>query len=317
MEWKLMIYFDAHCDAILEIHFKKCDLLENNCHVDLKRLKGSGNFIQTFAVFVDPDQCKSMEFQSAVEMIDTFFQMEDKYKDRIALCRNYNEIISTLEQGKTAAMLSIENGGALQGRLSNLRTFYRLGVRSICLTWNNRNEIADGVGEQDGGGGLSSFGRAVIEEMDRLGMIIDVSHMSEKGFYDVMAASQNPVIASHSNAKAICRHKRNLTDSQILAIKLKGGVIGVNFCPDFLNDSGCASLDDVIRHIEYISSLAGPEYVGLGADFDGIEATPEGIDGVQDIYKVIDRLAVLNYPQKTIEDIAGGNFLRVVKDVTA
>jgi membrane dipeptidase len=311
-----MIYFDAHCDTILEIHLKKCDLMKNNCHVDLTRLKKAGKYIQTFAVFIDPDECKSMEFQRAVEMIDTFFQMEEKYKDHFSVCRNYDEIISTLGQGKTAALLSIENGGALQWRLSNLRTFYRLGVRSICLTWNNRNEIADGVGDSDGGGGLSPFGRLVVEEMNKLGMIIDVSHISEKGFYDVMEASRNPVIASHSNAKAICCHTRNLTDKQILAIKSKGGVAGVNFCPEFLNDAGRASIDDVIRHIEYICSLAGPEYVGLGADFDGIDSTPEGIDGVQDIHKVIERLAALNYPQKTIEDIAGGNFLRVVKSVT-
>jgi membrane dipeptidase len=291
------------------------NLYENNCHVDIQRMKKYDNFIQVFAAFIEPKYCQAYAMKRAIQIIDTLYQQIDTYKDDITLCCNYNEIQTALGTNKVAAILSIEGGDALQGEISALRTFYRLGVRSICLTWNHRNEIADGVADSITGGGLTGFGREVISEMNTLGMLIDLSHISEKGFWDVMELSKSPVIASHSNAKELCGHRRNLTDSQLLAIRDNKGVVGINLYPDFLVDEGKASLKDVLKHIEYIAGIVGTNCIGLGADFDGIEYTPEDLKGIQDLNKLFNELQKLNYSQDFIEKFAGGNFLRVFKEV--
>jgi len=310
-----MIIVDAHCDTITKIMEKGEGLYKNNCHIDMERLKKSENFVQMFAAFIDPEYCQAYAMKRAIQIIDRFYQEIEINKDDIMLCCNYTDIEGAISSGKTAAVLSIEGGDALQGDLSALRMFYKLGVRSICLTWNFRNEIADGVSDSLSGGGLTPFGRKVIKEMNSLGMIIDVSHISEKGFWDVIELSQKPIIASHSNAKKICKHKRNLTDEQILALKDINGVMGINLYPEFLEDSGKAGIKEIITHIEHIVGLAGIDHIGLGADFDGIESVPEGINGIQDIGKIFSELSKLNYSNKQIEKLAGQNFLRVIKEV--
>jgi len=310
-----MIIVDAHCDTITKIMEDGTGLRKNNCHIDIERLKSIGNYVQFFAAFIDPSYCQAYALKRALQIIDEFYSQIEANKDDIMTCRNYNDIEEAVKSGKIAAVLSIEGGEALQGDLGVLRMLYKLGVRSICLTWNYRNEIADGVKDESSGGGLTPFGRKVIKEMNELGMIIDLSHISKTGFWDVLECTSAPVIVSHSNAQKLCPHRRNLTDKQILAIKDNGGVIGVNLYPEFLNNSKEATLKDVINHIEYISSLVGPEHIGLGADFDGIESVPTGINGVQDIEKIFNELAKLNYSNENIEKFAGKNFLRVIQNV--
>ncbi|HHV29821.1 dipeptidase [Acetivibrio mesophilus] len=310
-----MIIVDAHCDTITKIMEDGTGLRKNNCHIDIERLKSIGNYVQFFAAFIDPSYCQAYPLKRALQIIDEFYSQIEANKDDIMTCRNYNDIEEAVKSGKIAAVLSIEGGEALQGDLGVLRMLYKLGVRSICLTWNYRNEIADGVKDESSGGGLTPFGRKVIKEMNELGMIIDLSHISKTGFWDVLECTSAPVIVSHSNAQKLCPHRRNLTDKQILAIKDNGGVIGVNLYPEFLNNSKEATLKDVINHIEYISSLVGPEHIGLGADFDGIESVPTGINGVQDIEKIFNELAKLNYSNENIEKFAGKNFLRVIQNV--
>lgn len=310
-----MIILDAHCDTITKIMETGGNLKKNEGHVDLDRLQEYPGFIQFFAAFIEPIYNQAYSMKRAVQIIDRLYREIEAFNGQIELCLNYKDIENALSSKKIAAILSIEGGEALQGELSALRIFYRLGVRSICLTWNHRNEIADGVGDAVSGGGLTSFGREVIREMNSLGMMIDVSHLSEKGFWDVIEASKSPIIASHSNSREICSHKRNLWDDQMLALKKNGGVMGINLCPAFLNDSGKACLEDIIKHIEYAAALIGCEHIGLGADFDGIDQTPEDISGVQDIGKVLDALARLNYSQEDISKIAGANFLRIIKNV--
>lgn len=310
-----MIIVDAHCDTITKIMEDGTGLRKNNCHIDIERLKSIGNYVQFFAAFIDPSYCQAYPLKRALQIIDEFYSQIEANKDDIMTCRNYNDIEEAVKSGKIAAVLSIEGGEALQGDLGVLRMLYKLGVRSISLTWNYRNEIADGVKDESSGGGLTPFGRKVIKEMNELGMIIDLSHISKTGFWDVLECTSAPVIVSHSNAQKLCPHRRNLTDKQILAIKDNGGVIGVNLYPEFLNNSKEATLKDVINHIEYISSLVGPEHIGLGADFDGIESVPTGINGVQDIEKIFNELAKLNYSNENIEKFAGKNFLRVIQNV--
>ena len=310
-----MIFVDAHCDTITRIMEEKGGLYENGCHVDLKRMKKYDGFIQFFAAFIDPFYKHSGALKRAVQIIDEFYKQLDSNKDSIMLCRNYNEITEAIERKKVGAVLSIEGGEALQGDLSALRIFYRMGVRSICLTWNNRNEIGDGVMDEITGGGLSVFGREVVKEMNSLGMLIDLSHISERGFWDVMELTGSPVIVSHSNARAICDNRRNLNDKQIKAVKENGGVIGINLYPLFLNGSKDASLKDVISHIDHMSGIIGVDNIGIGADFDGITCTPVDIPGVEKIFMLADELLKKNYSQHSVEKIAGGNFLRVIKEV--
>lgn len=310
-----MIILDAHCDTITKIMDLNENILKNNYHLDIERMKKYNSFIQFFAAFIDPERSMSYPMRRALKIIDKFYEQMGLFKNEVTHCCNYEEIIRTLDNKKIAAFLTIEGGDCLEGELSALRMFYRLGVRSIVLTWNHRNEIADGVAESITGGGLTTFGREVVKEMNNLGMLVDISHISERGFWDVIELSNSPIIASHSNAKELCRHRRNLTNQQIMAIKNNNGVIGINLYPSFLSDSGNACLKDVIAHIEHIVGLAGEENIGLGADFDGIETTPEDISGVQDIEVIFNELLKLNYSQSFIGKFAGQNFLRVIKKV--
>jgi len=310
-----MIIFDAHCDTITKIMELNSNLYSNNCHIDILRLKKAGKCVQTFAAFIDPIYSPAYAMKRVMQIIDRFYIELEKYKDDIMLCCNYNDIETALSHGKIAAMLSIEGGEALQGDLGALRNFYRLGVRSVCLTWNYRNEIADGVKDEETGGGLTPFGRQLVAEMNKLGMLVDLSHISQRGFWDVMETTSKPVIVSHSNARKICSHPRNLYDDQILALAKNGGVIGINFYPEFLNDEGKASVKDILKHIEHIISLAGPDHIGIGADFDGIEKTPEDIKGIENINIVFEEMAKLNYSDEIIRKFASENFLRLVKNM--
>jgi membrane dipeptidase len=310
-----MIIVDAHCDTASEVLDKGCSLYSNGYHADLKRMLGAGGWVQFFAAFVDPDNYRYRTMQRAVSIIDCIRLQAEANSGAMSICLNHDDIINTVKDNKVAAIISIEGGEALQGELAALRMFHRLGVRSVCLTWNYRNEIGDGVTDTDSGGGLTPFGREVVSEMNRLGMLVDVSHLSEKGFWDVLEFSKAPIIASHSNARALCSHPRNLTDEQIAAITKNGGVIGINLYPCFLKDDGKAGIDDIAAHIEHIVSIAGEDHVGLGCDFDGIECTPDGIAGVQDIGKLFERLLSINYKERFIEKFAGENFLKIIKKV--
>jgi membrane dipeptidase len=310
-----MIIVDGHCDTITKIMETKESLNNNTCHTDLNRMSGYDGFVQFYAAFIEPHYGGAYALKRAIEIIDAFYLEQEKHSQKLAICTSSKDIENALLDNKIAGILSIEGGEALNGDLSALRMFYKLGVRSLCLTWNNRNEIADGQGEDITGGGLSNFGRSVVSEMNSIGMLIDVSHIAERGFWDVLEQTTSPIIASHSNARAICNHKRNLTDDQIIALAKNKGVMGINFYPPFLTKSKTAALTDIINHIEHIVGLVGCEYIGFGADFDGIATTPCDVLGVEDVEKVINTLAALNYSDSDIKKIAGENFLRIIKTV--
>ncbi len=310
-----MLILDAHCDTITTIMERGEELRKNNCHIDLCRLKEYEKYVQFFAAFISPEHAKMGALQRTISIIDRLYQEIEINKDDILLCRNYNDIISCCQSGKVAAVLTIEGGEALEGSISALRILYQLGVRAMTLTWNYRNQIADGVLDGASGGGLTPFGREVVTEMNRMGMLVDVSHISEPGFWDVLNLSNKPIIASHSNAKRLCSHVRNLTDDQLLALKKNGGVTGINLYPVFLNNSGKASLKDALSHIEYILALTGEDTLGFGSDFDGIDSTPEGLEGVQCYSELLNEMLRLNYSESLVKKIAGENFMRVIKEV--
>lgn len=311
-----MLITDAHCDTALSVYKDNCDLYENGFHLDIKRLLATGSRVQFFAAFANPRKYMNNTLSRVLSIIDVVYAAQDKYSDKIKICLSTADIEKAVSEKKVAAILSIEGGECLNGELAVLRQLYRLGVRSMLLAWNYRNLLADGA-EEVNGAGLSAFGRQVVAEMNRLGMLVDVSHLCPASFDDVLSLTTAPVIASHSNSRTVCDNERNLSDEQLLQLKRNGGVTGINFYPYFLNNTENAGIDDIVRHIEHICSLTGEDHIGIGTDFDGIECTPSGLGGTQCIPALLERLAQLNYSSTFIEKFAGMNFMRVIRQVLA
>jgi membrane dipeptidase len=252
-------------------------------------------------------------------MLDVFFSEVEKNSDEIALATTHKEVIDVVEGGRIAAILSVEGGEALEGDIGVLRMLYKLGVRALTLTHFPRNELGDGS-RDDSGSQLTMFGGEVVEEMNRLGMIIDVSHLNERGFWDVIERTKRPVIASHSNCKAISKHHRNLIDEQIEALAEKRGVINLSYCGGFIKEGitretiSEVSLEDWLDHLDHVIDLVGPDYVGLGSDFDGGCGFPE-LNDITKVPRITRGLVARGYPDEEIKKILGGNNLRVFKDV--
>lgn len=311
---------DAHCDTALRLadgaSLQPVGAVPAG-HVDLPRLRQGGVDVQVFALWIDHDRHVYDAPQRCLTLLDAVWREMELHGDDLYPVLTAADFSRAQAEGKVGVLLSIEDAAALGGSLAILRMFYRLGVRAVGLTWNGRNEVAEGIGAQQSGGGLTTFGRAVIAEMERLGMIVDVSHITERGFWDVVDASTRPFIASHSNARTLCDHPRNLTDEQMQALAERGGVMGMNFCPPFLREGGNASIEDVVRHIEYIVDVIGPEHVGVGSDYDGISTTPVGLEDVARLPALTDALLQRGYDEGTVAAIVGGNFRRVFSDVMA
>jgi len=310
--------FDGHCDTILEVINHKRSLGSRTLvgHLDIPRMKEGGVDVQFFAVFIEDIYKPDRSLKRTLQLIDCFYKEIEKNQDDISLVTNYNQIEEVNSAGKIAAILSIEGGEALEGDLGVLRVLYKLGVRLLTLTWNQRNQIADGIGESRTGSGLTKFGLKVIDEMNRLGMLIDVSHLSETGFWDVIKRSKAPIVASHSNCYALCPHLRNLKDEQIKALAGKSGVIGITFVPNFLTqEKRKTTVEDVVKHIDYLVEKVGVDYIGLGSDFDGTGGLPLGLEGVDKVPNITGELLDRGYKEKDIKKILGENFLRVFKEV--
>lgn len=307
--------FDAHCDTISECFIKNENLRKNNLNIDCERIINSGyNYGQIFAAFVDRFNINTSPMKYVMGLIKKYHNQIEINYDIMSHCTAAEDIKNSFSHNKIAALLSIEGGEALEGDINALWVFYQLGVRILTLTWNYANEICDGITESRGGG-LTDFGKNVIREMNRLGMIIDVSHLSERGFWDVIELSKAPIIASHSNAKAICGHIRNLNDKQIKAVINKKGFIGINFYSRFLLDDGKCTSDDIIKHMDYILELGGEDVLGFGSDFDGVDELPEDIKGIEDIYTIINKMLQKGYSDELINKITCHNFLRVAEEI--
>ena len=224
------------------------------------------------------------------------------------------DVTATIDDGKCGAILAIEDARALCGSLAVLRMYYELGVRAVTLAWNDDNDVADGA-LSTRGAGLTDFGKRVVQEMNRLHMIVDVSHIAPKGFWDVVSVSGAPIMASHSNCDAVCAHKRNLDDAQIRALIEKQGFIGVNLYPVFLSEDGVADMKTFLAHTEHILSLGGEDIIGLGSDFDGVSALPSGICGAKDYAGLFDEMAKIGYSDALIDKITHANMINFMKRV--
>jgi len=311
-----MIFFDAHCD-ILSAITKPEELFSNNKHWDADRALSNGTFIQVLSLFAEGRNWREIKDKMEAQLARVLLA-DKNYPERIKIIREKDELsncVNSFEPHKIGCFIEAEGAEIIGESLAELERLYGAGLRILTLSWNYDNAVCDSVAGNNRHNGLSAFGRQVVEKAEELGIIIDVSHASDKTFSDVAQVSHKPFIASHSNCRSICSHRRNLTDEQIKWIAKSGGVIGINLCPDFLNNSGNAGLADIISHIEHISSLVGTAYVGFGCDFDGIDSLPAGISGVQDMGKIIDILLRLNYKEEDVKNIAGLNFVRLLQDM--
>ncbi|HIE23705.1 MAG TPA: membrane dipeptidase [Candidatus Korarchaeota archaeon] len=284
-------------------------------HIDIPRLKEGGVDCQVFAIFISKTPNPPKALHRALNLVDVFYKECEKNSEDLSPTTSYKNILKAIESGKIAAMLSLEGGEALEADVSMLRIFHRLGIRMMSLTWNHRNQLADGVREERTRSGLTNLGVKVVDEMEELGIIIDVSHLSESCFWDLVEITDSPLIASHSNCRVLCDHPRNLTDRQIEAIADRGGVIGMNFYPKFLRKEGQASVSDVVDHMEHIINLVGIDHVGLGSDFDGISSTPVGLEDVSKMPNITIELVSRGYGREEIRKILGENHLRVFSRV--
>ena len=314
-----MFICDCHCDTLTELYNKNASLYENEQHFDIKRQVALGGGLQFCAIYVPTEVFR---YQGGLRytlcLLDKYNQELKKLHENgidVLEVRTAEDAGNILNH-KAATLLAIEEGGAIDGSLEALRCLYELGVRAMTLTWSNRNDIADGINEEATGSGLTLFGKQVVTEMNRLGMLVDVSHISTAGFWSVIETSTKPIIATHSNAKSLCSHPRNLNDEQIKALAQNGGLAGITFAGQFLEeDWRNACIESVYKHIDYMLNLIGnDDHIGFGSDFDGISHPPYNIQGVQDYKPLIEYLSKY-YSDETINKITHQNVINLLQKV--
>lgn len=360
---KKAILVDTHNDfpsAAIEKKVSFDDDLLGKTHSDLTRMRAGGVDVQVFSIFCGPEQQQPYAF--ANREIDSVYEWARRAPNRMALVRTPAELRKAVREKRLAAMIGVEGGHMIEDKIEWLDNLYARGARYLTLTWNNSTSwatsAADETTKRDSlpHKGLNDLGIKIVERMNELGMLIDVSHNGEQTFWDVIKYTKKPIIASHSSVYTLCPHRRNLKDDQIKAIAKNGGVIHVNFYAGFLDSTydrksqllrlkhkpeidsliGKGSQPDYARfiimekykdetdamrpplsllidHIDYIVKLVGVDYVGMGSDFDGIEAGPKELTGVQDFPLITKALLERGYSKQDIRKILGGNFLRVFR----
>lgn len=343
---------DLHCDTPMLFRDGGYDLGQRNQHgeVDIPRLREGGVTAVFFSVYTSAFRNTELEaVQEALEIIDSIYREVGRFPSDLAIATTSEEIESLRAEGRIAVLLGIEGGHMINGSLAVLRMLYRLGARYLTLT-HSRDTAWAGSSGSDSNAGLSAFGKEVIAEMNGLGMVVDISHVSDQTFWDVLGASTAPIIASHSSARALASHKRNMTDDMIRATAERGGVVHVNYYNTFLDDGyaqrsrqweeanprqgrgegdgarlrakltaiGRTPLDTLLNHFEHVIQVGGIEAVGLGSDFDGVEGElPEGMEDISKVPAIADGLAGRGYVAGDIDKVLGENSMRVLRDVEA
>lgn len=282
-----MDFFDLHCDTVLRLA-DGSDLSDADAHINLNKAQPLERWAQVFALFVQDNASGADTAYDAYRCLRAVFLRQMRlHSDRIVFCRTAAELRAAWSAGKRAALLSVENGAVLGGRLERLAELRRDGVRLLTLTWMGENELGCGG---EAGGPLTEFGRAVVRALPRYGIVPDISHLSDEGAADVFQLYDGPVVATHSNVRRVTGHHRNLTEKQIREITRRGGLIGINLCSSFLTDNKAfASRDDVYRHLDAFLSLGAQDAVCFGADFDGapIPAGIRDIGGIPGLYEYL------------------------------
>ena len=309
---------DMHCDTILRCFSEDQPLRKNDGHIDVEKLKRGGSLAQFFALYI-PFEGKTKgevhygRYELFQEMYKLYRKELEENSGDLAPAFSLKDIEENRSKGKISAILTVEDGALIEGDMERLYELHDKGVRLLTLLWNYESCIGypNSSDPEAHGKGLKPFGIEVVGEMERLGMIVDVSHLSEGGFWDVAKYGRKPFVASHSCARALCGHERNLTDEQLRCVAEKGGVVGVNFYSEFLRD-GCphASTEDILWHIDHMLNIMGEEHVALGSDFDGIDCTLDLADfGMMgDLVKALES----RYSPALVEKILSKNALRVI-----
>lgn len=283
--------FDAHCDTLV-----RTDLNGEKNQLRVSDMLAYPSYLQVFAIC--PEAYPAFAYTK--EKMRRFARQTKKYALRHIL---------TKEDLKApyGAILALEGADALCGSTAALGFFYKKGVRLITVTWNNNNAAASSIASQEDGG-LLAFGRTLVRACRRLGIAVDLSHIGDRGFWEVLAEMTAPAIVSHSNSRTLApEYRRNITDGQFCAVVKNGGVVGVNYCADFLGMG--RDMDAVIAHIEHFCALGGENNVGIGSDFDGVDALPAGCGGALFTGRIAERLLKMNYSEKTVRGIMGENFI--------
>ncbi len=326
---------DMHCDTVALMLEKKRmgnihHLRENEGHIDLVRMEKSGYILQNFALFVDIGRCDN-PWEGVNELYNCYLEEMEKNSDIIAPVRCFDDIEKNSFEGKMSSLLTVEEGAACMGETKKLDKLYDMGVRMMTLTWNYPNEIgfpnidystdkkAKDMYVPNIENGLTPIGREIVEYMEELGMIVDVSHLSDAGFYNVLECTKKPFVASHSNARALCGCVRNLTDDMLCKLAERGGCTGLNFYPVFLKDVPCGApnpgtVEAIVEHAKHIVNCAGIDVLALGSDFDGFDSHTE-LKGVQSIELLWNALHKGGFTQGQIDKIFYKNVFRVYKEV--
>lgn len=315
---------DLHCDTIWRLTDagEKVTLGKNSFCVNIDEMKQAGTMAQFFACFVDANWFTKEEkyeegYVCIKQMIKRMRKEVGDFSEQIAFAKSGEEIEENRGNGKISAVLTVEEGGVLNGKIERIEELYKEGIRLITILWNYENCIGypNSRKSEIMGKGLKRFGFEIVEKMNERGMLIDVSHLSDGGFWDVLKTSRYPVVASHSNAREICPHPRNMTDKMIKALAEKGGVIGINFYPDFIRQNGRACVEDVVTHIRHIVSVGGMDSVCIGTDFDGFSGESIEIERAGQMYLLYHALKRVVFTEKQIEKIRWENAMRVIKEV--
>ncbi|HLR52886.1 MAG TPA: dipeptidase [Candidatus Avamphibacillus sp.] len=314
-----MKVIDTHCDALLKLQLAKrsyenprlldfTNAEELDCN--LERLREGNVAVQFFAIFIYPDVPSDEKWQHALEQIDLFYTEvlgKNPMMKHIKSWEDLWEDLDDLKDGEIGAVLTLEGADAFGNDLMKLRQLYRLGVLSIGMTWNNANLCADGAGEPRGGG-LTLLGKEVVKLNNEHRVLTDVSHATEKGFWDIIELSDYP-FASHSNARALCDHPRNLYDEQVKGMLEKKGYIHVVFNPPFINEGReDATISDLVKHIDHLCSLGGEKQIGFGSDFDGISTYVRDLNHAGEYQNLINEL-LKHYSEEQVRGFAYQNFL--------
>jgi len=351
------IGIDSHIDTAQRVLVDRADITQRSPmgHVDIPRLREGGVSAPFFALWVPTYYHGAEAVRRTLDLRDAMQRLFDTHPDQIVLALNASDVERITRSGRIAAILTIEGGHQIDDDLAVLRVYYRLGIRSMTLTHFRNNGWADSSTDKPAHNGLTDFGKEVVREMNRLGMIVDVSHVSDKTFNDVLAVSSKPVIASHSSCRALSDVPRNMTDDMLRALAKNGGVVGINFGEGFLNPKDAeqlkadianvaeeptlagkaldnyaaeqlhremksvpafATVEDAADHVDHAVKIAGIDHVGIGSDFDGISAPPKGLEDISKMGALKAVLRKRGYSEEDLKKIFGLNTLRVLREVT-
>ncbi|MBE7051480.1 MAG: hypothetical protein E7395_02765 [Ruminococcaceae bacterium] len=305
---KVYPYFDSHCDTISKMLTNQVGLNSPSLEVNLSALSAYKPTVQVFALYNDGSFYKN-------DVLSSFQKFKNeckRFSRQIAFKRSCGGIKHNAYMGRATALLAIEAlGNQPDFSIDNIIDYHRSGVRIMSLCWNDDNILCGGTNKNLSG--LTGLGVEVLKKMKKLKIILDVSHMSDKSFYEALQVYDLPMCATHSSSRSVCNHPRNLTDDQFLKIAARGGMCGINFYPPFLGGNK-PGINQVIAHIEHFMALGGEDAIGIGADFDGTDRTACGLENAGLTYKLFDALLSLNYKESTVNKIAFYNFYKFLKN---